>query len=446
MKNNAIKALLLVIFAAFLTYYISTGNEKSDPSPFKLGLDLVGGTHLEYKADTALVEPTDVPEAMSALRTVLEKRLNPYGTSEVQISIESPSVFATNAENEQRVIIELPGVTDPEEAKKAIGDIPVLEFRLPKPADQIQPNLASGSPEFAPRPDDFFLPAELTGRHVEKATVSQDPYSGQILVDLRFSSEGKDIFAEITRENIGNELAIFLDGQVISAPVIQQEIFDGNAQISGNFTQLEAQELSRNLNLGALPVPISLLSTQTVSPSLGSGILEAGIVAGGVGLIIVVVFLIALYGIAGVVASIALFIYGVLTLALFKWFGFVFTAAGVAGFIISIGMAVDANVLIFERIREELKNGKSHQDAIKEGFKRAWESIRDGNISALITAVVLFYLTTSLVQGFALTLGIGVLISMFSAITVTRTFLYVFPQDNPWVKKYLVTMPKVFKK
>ncbi len=425
MKKPITKAILLLAFTVFVTWFVATGNEKTDSNPFKLGLDLVGGTHLEYQADVSLLESVDVPESMSALREVLERRLNPYGTSEVQISIQSPSIFAKDTENEQRVIIELPGITDPDEAKQAIGNIPVLEFKLIESIDGV---------------------AELTGRHIEKATVSQDPYSGQVLVDLRFSGEGKDLFSRITRENIGKQLAIILDGEILSAAVIRQEIYDGNAQISGDFTQEEARELSRNLNLGALPVPISLLSTQTVSASLGADILDAGILAGVIGLTIVAVFIISLYGIAGLIASIALFMYGVLTLSLFKLFGFVFTAAGIAGFIISIGMAVDANVLIFERIREELEKGKKQSEAISEGFKRAWESIRDGNLSTLLTAVVLFYLTTSLVQGFALTLGIGVLVSMFTAITATKTLLLSLPQNNSFVKKYLVTLPIILKK
>ncbi len=450
MKPRIISLIILVIATALAFFVFSPEkvNQEGDSLskfPFKFGLDLVGGSHLVYKADITELEKTEVGESMQALRAVLERRLNPFGTSEVQVRIEGASVFAENSENEQRVLIELPGVTDPNEAKELIGLIPLLEFRLAI-SDEEYNQLTEGrdlttNPLL---PGEVYKQTPLTGRFVEKATVGSDHLSGQTVVNLRFNGEGKDLFAELTRDNVGNVLAIFLDGEPISTPVIRQEIFDGNAQISGDFILEEAQELARNLNFGALPVPIEPISTQSISPSLGNDVLNASVKAAMFGLLCVMIFLIGVYRIGGVVASIALMIYVVILLSLFKLFGFVFTAAGIAGVIISIGMAVDANVLIFERIREELANGKQIAAAVKDGFARAWLSIRDSNLSSIITAIILFYLTTSLVQGFALAFGIGVVASMFTAITVTRTFLSALAVKNKTWRKHLVgSLPKI---
>jgi len=432
-------SLIILLIASGLAYFVIAPNH-TDPEgkvdstfPFKFGLDLVGGSHLVYKADISKLDPSEVGESMQALQNVLEKRLNPVGTSEVQVRIESASVFAENSDNEQRVIIEIPNITDPQEAKDLIGLIPLLEFKLQKTPNQIEDLLTSKGLQATSTEeeliaagitsDDFYTPTDLTGRYIDKATVGQDQLSGQAVVSLIFNSQGKDLFADITKNHVGDVLAIFLDGEVISDPVIRTQIFDGNAQISGGFTSVEAQELARNLNYGALPVPIDLISTQTISESLGKDVLASGIKSALFGILCVMIFLVFVYRIAGAVASVSLVLYVVLLLSLFKLFGFVFTAAGIAGFIISIGMAVDANILIFERVREELSMGKQLKDAVTDGFTRAWLSIRDSNVSSIITAVILFYMTTSLVQGFALAFGLGVLVSMFTAITITRTFL-----------------------
>jgi len=244
------------------------------------------------------------------------------------------------------------------------------------------------------------------------------------------------LFAKITTENKGKVLAIFLDGQIISSPVINDAITDGKAIISGNFTADEAKSLVRDLNYGALPVPIELISTQTIGASLGEDAKTNGVKAGVVGMSLVTAFLILWYRLPGLVASISLLAYVILSLAAFKVMSVTFTAAGIAGFILSIGMAVDANVLIFERLKEELKKGKSVHDSLHEGFSRAWLSIRDSNISSIITSIILFWLGTSAIKGFALTLGIGVLISMFTAITVSRTFLFaIAPNKDKSVSK-----------
>ncbi len=232
------------------------------------------------------------------------------------------------------------------------------------------------------------------------------------------------MFADITKNNVGKSLAIFLDGAPISAPTIREEITGGIAQISGNFTPEEAKQLVGRLNSGALPVPISLVSTQTIGPTLGALAVDAGVKAALIGFLVIAIFLTLWYRLPGLIAVIALCLYVGIVLALFKLIPVTLTAAGIAGFIISIGMAVDANVLIFERIKEEIRNGRTLADAMHTGFARAWTSIRDSNKSSIITALILFWFGTSLIQGFALTFGIGVLASMLSAILISRLFLY----------------------
>ena len=273
-----------------------------------------------------------------------------------------------------------------------------------------------------------------------------NPTTQAAQVGVDFNDKGKDLFAEITRAHVGEQLAIVLDGVLLSAPVIQEEIRDGKAQITGDFTPEEARELVRNLNYGALPVPITLSTSQTVGASLGESALNSGVHAGIVGLIVLSLFLILWYRLPGLVAVVALSSYIVLSLTAFMLIPVTFTAAGIAGFILSIGMAVDANVLIFERTKEELKSGKEVREAILEGFSRAWLSIRDSNTSSIITAVVLFWLGTSAVKGFALTLGVGVLVSMFTAITVSRTFLLaIAPKKHSAFKKFLFSNGLHFK-
>jgi protein-export membrane protein SecD len=238
-----------------------------------------------------------------------------------------------------------------------------------------------------------------------------------------FNSEGAKLFGDITGNNVGRSIAIFLDGQMVSAPVVQEKISDGTAIISGNFTAETARELVRNLNLGALPVPINLVSTQSIGATLGDEALKAGMLAGIVGFIALALFMVLWYRAPGVVAVASLFIYVVLMLALFKLIPVVLTAAGIAGFILSVGLAVDANILIAERIKEELANGKALNVAIREGFSRAWLAIRDSNVAHVIAGVILFWFGTSLIKGFALVFGLGVIVSMLSAITISRTFL-----------------------
>lgn len=263
----------------------------------------------------------------------------------------------------------------------------------------------------------------LSGKQLKRAQVEFDQSTGAPIVNITFNDEGKNLFGEVTSRNVGKPVAIFLDGLPISTPTVQQAITGGTAQITGNFTLTEAKQLAQRLNSGALPVPIQLLSQTTVDASLGKVAVEKSLFAGILGLLLVALFMIAYYRLPGLIAVLALCIYSLITLAIFKLWPVTLTLAGIAGFILSIGMAVDANVLIFERLREELRNGRELGPAIEEGFRRAWTSIRDSNVSSLITAGVLMWFGSSLVKGFAITLALGILVSMFSAITVTRTFL-----------------------
>jgi len=428
-------ALILLLGGLGIGYFDYTSHTDANSRfPFKLGLDLSGGTHLVYRADISGLESFDVADSMDALRDVIERRVNLFGVAEPVVQLEETAGIIS-AEKEHRLIVELPGVTDVDAAVAMIGQTPLLEFKLERPEEEIQPILDAYQEaqkaleegrEPEPNPllsEDVYADTGLTGRYLERAQLEFDATTGEPLVSLVFNAEGADLFAQITRENVNKTLAIYLDGAPISTPVIREEISGGRAQISGSMTAPEAKTLVGRLNSGALPVPIELLTTQTIGPSLGAAVLHAGVKAGLWGLGLVALFLLFWYRLPGLVAIVALAIYIAGMLAVFKLIPVTLTAAGIAGFILSIGMAVDANVLIFERLKEELKDGKGITDAISEGFARAWLSIRDGNISSIITAVILFWFSTSLVKGFALTFGIGVLISMLSAISVTRTLL-----------------------
>ncbi len=276
---------------------------------------------------------------------------------------------------------------------------------------------------FGPQYDD----TQLTGQQLDQATVTFDQTTSAPIVSLQFNSEGADLFEQITSNNIGKTIAIYLDGQAISTPVVNQAISGGQAVISGNFTLDEAKTLARRLNEGALPVPVTLVNQRNIGPSLGAEALERSVFAGLLAMVCLAVFMIGYYRYPGLLAMAALTIYGVVLLAIFKLWPITLTLSGIAGFILSLGMAVDANVLIFERTKEELRSGKDLQTAINDGFKRAWLSIRDSNVSSLITCIILSWFGTSVIKGFAVTLAIGIVLSMFTAITVTRTFLKILP-------------------
>ncbi|MDP2586518.1 MAG: protein translocase subunit SecD [Candidatus Komeilibacteria bacterium] len=504
----------------------------------RLGLDLQGGSHLEYQADLSSIPSADQESALGGVRDVIERRVNAFGVSEPLVQ--------TSGQN--RLIVELAGIKDVNEAIKKIGETPLLEFKEQEitgpvaltpeqqaeakqynldqyqKAKEITGRLNNGEdfavlakefsddpgskelggdlgfakrgtfvPEFEkaifddmqvgqitqePIKSDFgyhiikkeevrgegenlevksshilrltkdeiyntdpnsqnqnWINTKLSGKNLKSASVQFDPTTGQPSVNLEFDDEGRELFAEITKRNLQKPVGIFLDGEAISIPTVQDEITQGTAIISGNFNINEAKLLAQRLNAGALPVPIELISQQTVGPSLGKISLQKSLLAGLIGLIVVCLFMLAYYRLFGLIAILALLIYAMISFAIFELWPVTLTLSGIAGFILSIGMAVDANVLIFERSREELMNGKPLATSIEEGFTRAWASILDSNVSSLITCAILAWFGSSLIKGFAISLAIGILVSMFTAVTVSRTFLRLI--NGRWFSKRL---------
>jgi preprotein translocase subunit SecD len=481
----------------------------------RLGLDLSGGTSLEYEADVSQVSAADRNSALAGVRDVIERRVNAFGVSE-------PVVQTSQVGSQYRVTVELAGVTDINDAIKLIGETPLLEFRevngLPDTAakakaDDVLKKVLTKGANFAALAKEYsddtgsknnggdlgfvkrgqlvaefekaifdelkvgqitptpvktefgyhlikkldekqvieegktitevraahilimtesgavaaqsFKATALTGKQLKRADVSFDPQTGAPQVSLQFDGEGTKLFGEITKRNIGKVLAIYLDGSPISMPQVNEEISGGQAVINGNFTLKTAKDLAQRLNAGALPVPIKLIGQQNIGASLGQESVERSLIAGVIGLVLVALFMIFTYRLPGLLAVIALGMYSALVLAIFKLWPVTLTLAGIAGYILSIGMAVDANILVFERTKEELRAGRPLISAIEEGFKRAWLSIRDSNVSSLITCLILIWFGSSLIKGFAVTLAIGILVSMFTAITVTRSLLLV---------------------
>ncbi len=425
-KNRVYLVVLAIFILAFFAGNLNYPQFLKLPyfpeKPFKLGLDLQGGTHLIYEADLSGIEKSDYESSLQGLRDVIERRVNLFG-------VQEPVVQTEETVGHHRLIVELAGVMDPAEAIAMIGQTPFLEFKEYKPDYQeiiARNNAAVEAQGETAELEDPFQTTPLTGQYLKKAEPDFDQTTYKPLVSIQFNDEGAKIFEELTARNIGRPLAIYIDGIPISVPTVQEKISQGKAQITGTFTVEEAKTLARNLNAGALPVPITLISQQNVGPSLGKISLEKSLKAGILGLLAVAIFITIVYRLPGFLAALALVIYAILNLALFKLIPVTLTLAGIGGFILSIGMAVDGNILIFSRMKEELRGGKPFAVALEEGFKRAWPAIWDGNFTLLIVALILFGLGTSFVKGFALTLIIGTLLSMFSAITITKNFLRVF--------------------
>ncbi len=394
---------------------------KVPEKDFQLGLDLLGGVHLLYEADLSKIEASGRNDAMQGIRDVIERRVNFFGVSEPLVQVSG----------DNRLIVELAGISDVNQAIKMIGETPFLEFKEEAPnaqelVDEFKEKQSAGQTSEL---DGFLLNEQLyvstglNGKHLERAQVVFDPQTSQPQVSLKLNEEGAQLFGEITTRNLGKTVAIYLDGLAISTPVVQSAITDGNAVITGKFTPQESKLLANRLNSGALPVPIKIISQQTVGASLGSESLAKSLRAGIYGLIFVGLFMIAFYRLPGLFSVLALFVYVLIVLSIYKLLPVTLTLAGIAGFILSLGIAVDANILIFARMKEELSAGKTLASSMREGFSRAWLSIRDSHVTTLLGAGVLYIFTTSIVKGFALTLSIGVLISLFTAIMVTRSFL-----------------------
>jgi protein-export membrane protein SecD len=419
---------------------------------YVLGLDLQGGVTLVYQAD--LTSVNDKSGAMSGLRDVIERRINTFGVSEPVIQIQG----------QDRLLVELPGVTNVQQAISMIGQTPYLEFDEQRTSDEtkaindkiIEVQVAQKAGKDITKVDNWqlalsnslFKPTELTGKYLTKATVIFDQTTYKPQIQLKFNDEGAKLFADITGRNIKKPIAIFLDGASIIdtngdgkidgndmyAPIVQSKITGGSAVITGDISNQTANTIALRLNSGALPVKIgSPISQETVGPTLGSASLQKSLWAGIFGLLAVVIFMVVFYRFPGLLASVALVVYVALTLAIFKLIPVTLTLAGIGGFILSIGMAVDANILIFARMKEEIKQGKGLVQAIDEGFNRAWPSIRDSNFNSLIVCAILFTFSTSFIKGFALTLSLGIVVSLFSAIFITRILLMVFV--GKWAEK-----------
>lgn len=514
--------------------------------PFRLGLDLQGGTHLIYEADVSQIPVNEQADAVEGVRDVIERRVNSFGVAE-------PLIQTTQTNNQYRIIVELAGITDVNEAIQMIGETPLLEFKEINPNPQIElteeqkveietlnaqakitaeeilveanklgadfsaiakaksqeeiAKQSGGEIGFLPKgllaetfektcfddltdgqtaktvtqtkfgyhiikrlatqqienqeqvncahvlvktvseidyldPNSQWMNTGLSGQQLKRSSIQFDPNTQVPHIALEFNDDGKTLFADITQRNVGQPVGIFLDGQAISTPTVQQVITDGQAVITGNFSLNEAKLLAQRLNAGALPVPIKLISQQTIGASLGASSLEKSLQAGLLGLLAVSLFMILFYRLPGLIAVFALMVYGLLTLAVFKIIPVTLTLAGTAGFILSIGMAVDANILIFERLREELREGNPLSVAINKAFERAWPSIFDGNISTLITCFILMGFTTSVVKGFAVTLTIGILVSMFTAMVVTKSLMKLAIQIPPLKNFWLFGLKK----
>jgi len=384
----------------------------------KLGLDLSGGSHLVFEADTRSLKSQDVSDAVIAARDIIERRVNLFGVSE-------PLVQTVRSGKSERITVDLPGVTEVDEAIKLIGRTAQLAFY----------EEATDDAQLATAPAYFRLTKRtgITGKHVKKATVQFDSQTGSPQVGLEFTQEGAGLFADATARNIGRTLGIFIDTFLLSAPQVQTIIPDGSAVITGSFSIDEAKKLAISINSGALPVPISLIEQKNIGPSLGAGEVRSSMIAGCIGLTMVLLFMILYYRQLGIIASIALLLYGMISFAMFRLIPVVLTLPGIAGFILSIGMAVDSNILIFERIKEEVRKGKKYDTAVQIGFGRAIDAIKDANITTILVGLILFnplnweFLPQfGMVRGFALTLIIGVITSLFTGVVITKRLLLFF--------------------
>lgn len=392
MKNKIILFWVIVALVIVSLFVIFT-------KPTKLGLDLVGGSRLLLEAQTSATVAKITPDMMDSLQFAIENRVNKLGVAETVVQ----------KQGENRLVVEIPAVKDLKQAKKFLGETAELSFKK---------EMAENTGKW--------VDTGLTGNDLNRATLSTST-NGQWVVDLEFNDKGTKKFADLTQQLVGKPMAIFFNGEMTSAPVIREPILGGRAQISGGdngFAYEEAKEMVDLLNAGALPVPAKIIEENTVGPTLGADSIAKSKVAGMIGLGFVMIFMVAYYRLPGLIADIALIIYSLLLFALFKQIPVTLTLAGIAGFILSIGMAVDANILIFERTKEELRAGRSLFTAINAGFDRAFTSIFDSNMSTIITCIILYCLGTSVVKGFALTLALGTAVSMFSAITITKNFMH----------------------
>jgi len=421
MKKKVLINVVLILIVAVLSGIIDwpkgpdikIGDYQKQLKVYQ-GLDLLGGTNMVYEADMSKIPTKERDSALEGVKTVIDKRINALGVSE-------PNIQTSSSIDTYRIVIDLPGISDVNEAVKLIGQTAQLEFR-----EGVVDKSIDGSGNLLSVTIDDWKEIGLNGSLFKKASVQINQSSMEPEISIAFNDQGTKIFSEATARNIGKPLGIFLDNKLISYPKVNVAIDGGTAVIEGRFTIDEAKDLAVQLNAGALPVPIKLVEQRSIGATLGNDSVHKSFIAGLIGVLFVIIFMIIRYGFPGLIAGFALFIYSLIVLALFKLIPVTMTLAGIAGFILSIGMAVDANILIFERTREELRRGRAYNTAIKNGFSRAWTSIRDSNASSLITCLILFAFGTGTVKGFALTLSVGIIVSLFTAITATRSFLFLF--------------------
>lgn len=384
-----------------------------------LGLDLKGGSRLTFEADLSSIGSDKKEDALNSLRNTIEKRVNLFGVSE-------SNVVLSEFEGKNRILVELPGITDPKEATSLIGQTARLNFA----------ELVETTTEGLSTPSSQLVNTDLTGADLKSADTVFDQNTGKPAVSIEFNEEGSKKFEEITGRNMGKPLAILLDEEMVSAPTVNEKIVGGVAQISGSFTLEEAESLEVQLNAGALPVPVKLVEEKTVGATLGEDSINKSVKAGLVGLVLVSLFMIIIYGKYGVIADIALVIFALITMAIYKLVPVTLTLPGIAGFLLSVGMAVDSNILIFERLKEEIKQ-RPFRDALEVSFGRAWDSIRDANVATLVSAFILanpldwsFLHISGPVRGFAITLALGIAVSLFTGLFVSRNLLRLFARKE----------------
>ncbi len=395
----------------------------------KKGLDIQGGMQVVLRAKVDQIDLEDRETALESARNIISRRVDLYGISE-------PSIQTARLEDEYRLIVELPGVDDPQQALDLVGQTAQLEFRLEKELSEEELAEATQS---AIVWDKYFENTGLTGQQLKRAQVQFDQQTAKPHIALEFNDEGRELFAEVTKNNLNKVLAIFIDDYPVVTPTISSAILDGRAVMTGDFSVEDAKNLAIQLNAGALPINIEVLEQKNLGASLGDESVKKSVNAGMMGLFLVILFMILYYGWLGVISSLALIIYAVLTIALYKIIGVVLTLPGIAGLILTIGMAVDANILIFERMKEEQRAGSSYAESMELGFGRAWDSIKDANLASIITALVLinplnlsFLNTSGLVKGFGVTFLLGSPISMFTGVTVSRVLVrYLMPLIKP---------------
>ncbi|HYD35423.1 MAG TPA: protein translocase subunit SecD [Vitreimonas sp.] len=395
------------------------GRPISHEFELKQGLDIQGGMQVVLQADMSQIPVTERTKALEAARAIMLRRVDLFGVNE-------PVVQTSQVDDQYRLIVELAGVEDPNQALQLVGTTAELDFRL-------EASTSSEATASAIAYLSSFQTSGLTGKELKSAEVQFDPQTNEPVIALSFNDQGRELFAEITKANVGKVLAIFIDGFPVAMPVINTPILDGQAIMTGGFGLEDAKQLAIQLQAGALPVPVEVLEQRTIGASLGQESVQRSIRAGAIGIGLVMLFMILYYGWQGFLASLALCVYAVLTIAIYKILGVTLTLPGIAGLLLSIGMAVDSNILIFERMKEELRMGRSFERAMELGFGRAWDSIKDANLATIMTAMILinpldlqFLNTSGLVRGFGITLLIGVLVSLFTGIVVTRTLMRLF--------------------